>query len=76
MNGKRGTNERLALGVGTGTGHSIFPSGRRINHRLSLPLGSRIGPEAILRFCGQLPKKRVEKRSSGALQFTNLQSYK
>ena len=35
--GRGGTSERLALGVGTGTGHSIFPSGRRINHRLSLP---------------------------------------
>ena len=37
---------------------------------------TRRGPEAILRFCGQLPKKRVEKWSSGALQFTNLQSFK
>ena len=34
--GRGGTNERLALGVGTGTAHSIFPSGRRINQRLSL----------------------------------------
>ena len=74
--GRGGSHERLALGVGTGTGHSNFPSGRRINHRLSLPQGTRIGPKAILRFCGQLPKKRVEKWSSGALQFTNLKSYK
>ena len=50
--------------------------GRRINHKLSLPPRTRRGPEAILRFCGQLPKKRVEKWSSGALQFTNLQSFK
>ena len=40
------------------------------------PPRTRIGPEAILRFCSQLPKKRVEKWSSGALQFTNLQSFK
>ena len=71
-----GTNERLALGVWTGTCHSNFQSGRRINQRLSLPPGTRIGPEAILRFCSQLPKNRVEKWSSGALQFTNLQGYK
>ena len=58
--GRGGTHERLALGVGTGSGHSHFPSGRRINHRLSLPHGTRIGPEAILWFFGQLPKKRVE----------------
>ena len=74
--GRGGTHERLAQDVGTGTGHSNFPSGRRINHRLSLPHWTRGGPEAILRFCGQLPKKRVEQWSLGALQFTNLQSYK
>ena len=73
--GRGGTQERLALGVGTGTGHSNFPSGRRINHRLSLPPRTRTGPEAIRRFCGQLPKKRVEQWSSGALQFTNMPSY-
>ena len=75
MKGKGGTNERLALGVGTGKCHSHFPSGKRINHSLSLPPGTTIGPETILPFCGQLPKERVEKKSSGALQFKNLQSY-
>ena len=63
--GRRGTNERLALGVGTGSGHSIFPSGRRINHRLNLPPGTRIGPEESLHFCGQLPKNELKNGAQG-----------
>ena len=74
--GRGGMNERVALGVWTGTCHTNFQSGRRINQRLSQVPRTRIGSEAIRLFCNQLPKKRVEKWSSGALQFTNLQGYK
>ena len=74
--GRGRTNERLGLGVWKGTCHSNFQLGRRINQRLSLIPGTRIETEAILRVCGQLPEERFGKWSSGARQFTNLQSYK
>ena len=63
--GRGGTNERLALGFWTGTCHSNFQSGRRINQRLSLLPRTRIGPEAILQFWGQLPKNELKNGAQG-----------
>ena len=63
--GRRRNTKRQALDVRTGTCHSNFQSGRRIKQRLSLPPGTRVGPEANQQFCGRLPKKRVDKWSSG-----------
>ena len=63
--GRRRNNERQALDDRTGKCHYNFQSRRRIKQRLSLPAETTVGAEAHHRFCGQLPKKRVDKWSSG-----------
>ena len=46
----------LLLGIWTGTCHSNFPAGRRINQSLRHPLGTSIGPESKFWSCVQLTK--------------------
>ena len=70
------TNERLAGGVWTGKFTLISHQEEELTKGSACRAGTTLGPEAILWCCGQLTRKRVEQRSSGALSFPNLQSYK